>query len=242
MTSRIRVYRPGLVRYEDAHQLQVRLQAARIRGLVPDTLLLLEHAPVITLGRGAKEEHLRFPRENLRARGVDVHEVGRGGAVTYHGPGQLVAYPIIELQPGRQDVRRYVRDLEETMIHLASDYGLTAERIQGFNGTWLRSDELGDRKIGAIGVRISRWVTMHGLAFNVATNLAHFSLIVPCGIQGKGVTSLEMELERKVPMSEVMDRFEARFAAIFDAELVRAEGDPLEGVTDADLDLASLSA
>jgi lipoyl(octanoyl) transferase len=239
---RIRVFRPGLLRYDDAHTLQVRLQAARIRGLVPDTLLLLEHPPVITLGRGAKEEHLRFPRENLRARGVDVHEVGRGGDVTYHGPGQMVAYPILELPPGRQDVRRYVKELEESMILLASDYGLTAERIQGFNGTWLRSAELGDRKLGAIGVRISRWVTMHGLALNVSTNLAHFALIVPCGIAGKSVTSLEMELEREVPMREVMDRFEARFASVFDAELEAFEGDPLAGVTDAELDLATLSA
>jgi lipoyl(octanoyl) transferase len=242
VTTRIRVFRPGLVRYDDAHALQVRLQAARIRGLVPDTLLLLEHPPVITLGRGAKEEHLRFPRENLRARGVDVHEVGRGGDVTYHGPGQMVAYPILALPPGRQDVRRYVKELEEAMILLASDYGLSAERIQGFNGTWLRSSELGDRKIGAIGVRISRWVTMHGLAFNVSTNLAHFGLIVPCGIEGKGVTSLAMELDREVAMHEVMDRFEARFASLFDATLERGEGDPLEGLSDAELELATLSA
>jgi lipoyl(octanoyl) transferase len=238
----MRVFRPGLVRYEDAHALQARLQAARIQGLVPDTLLLLEHPPVITLGRGAKPENVRFPRESLRARGVDVHEVGRGGDVTYHGPGQMVAYPIMELPPGRQDVRRYVKDLEASMIALAAEYGLPAERIQGFNGTWLRSEELGDRKIGAIGVRISRWVTMHGLAFNVSTNLAHFSLIVPCGIEGKGVTSLAMELERVVPMDEVMSRFEAIFARTFDVTLDRCDGDPLAGVSDAEIDLATLSA
>ena len=128
------------------------------------------------------------------------------------------------------------------MIVLASDYGLTAERIAGFNGTWLRSATLGDRKLGAVGVRISRWVTMHGLAFNVSTMLSHFSLIVPCGIEGKGVTSLEMELDRVVNVGEVMDRFETRFAEIFDAQLERCEGDPLAGVSDLELDLPTFSA
>lgn len=226
----VRVVRPGVVPYEEAHLLQKKLVEARVRGLIDDTLLLLEHRPVITLGRGAKEEHLRFPREALRAQGVDVVDTGRGGDVTYHGPGQLVGYPILDLSPDRRDVRRYVRDLEELMIRVAADYGLTATRIAGLNGAWLSSDALGDRKIGAIGVRISRWVTMHGFAFNVSTNLAHFGLIVPCGIQGKGVTSLELELDRRVPVDEVADRVERHFAALFDADLTRHDGDPLAGV------------
>jgi lipoyl(octanoyl) transferase len=185
---------------------------------------------VITLGRGAKEENLRFPRASLHARGIEVHETGRGGDVTYHGPGQLVGYPIVSLSPDREDVRRYVKDLEESMIRLAAAYGLEASRIEGMNGTWLRSAELGDRKIGAIGVRISRWVTMHGFAFNVTTRLAHFELIVPCGIRDKGVTSLELELGRAVPLVEVMDRYEPIFAGLFDADLVPAREAPLAGL------------
>ena len=208
MRREVRVFRVGLVRYQDAHLLQEKLVLARQRGLIPDTLLVLEHPPVVTLGRGARnEDHLRMPREGLRARGIDVHEVGRGGDVTYHGPGQMVCYPIVDLAPDRQDVRRYVRDLEETMIGLAATYGLVAERIAGMNGTWLRSPELGDRKLGAVGVRISRWVTMHGLAFNVSTSLAHFGLIVPCGIADKGVTSLAVELDAPPKMEAVIDRW-----------------------------------
>ncbi len=229
MRREVHVFRVGTVRYQDAHVLQERLVTARQRGLVPDTLLILEHPPVITLGRGAKEANLLAPREGLRARGIDVHDVGRGGDVTYHGPGQMVCYPILDLAPDRQDVRRYVRELEETMIGLASDYGLVAERIAGMNGTWLRSRELGDRKIGAIGVRISRWVTMHGLAFNVSTNLGHFGLIVPCGIEGKGVTSLTVELDTPPTMDEVIERWLARFSTTFDADLVAGVGDPLAG-------------
>ena len=240
MRREAHVFRLGTVRYQDAHELQERLVAARQRNLIPDTILVLEHPPVVTLGRGAKEENLRAPREGLRARGIDVHEVGRGGDVTYHGPGQMVCYPILDLAPDRQDVRRYVRDLEETMIGLARDYGLSAERIAGLNGTWLRSAELGDRKIGAIGVRISRWVTMHGLAFNVSTNLAHFGLIVPCGIQDKGVTSLTVELDAPPTMNEVIDRWLARFDAAFDAEIVEREGDPLVGVDLGALEDATL--
>lgn len=240
---RVVVRRLGLVPYAEALALQERLVRARTEGTIADTLLLLEHPPTITLGRGAKEAHLRFPRESLVARGVEVFDTGRGGDVTYHGPGQLVAYPILELEPGRQDVRRYVKDLEETMIRTVADFDLRAERIEGMNGTWLRSAELGDRKIGAIGVRIARWVTMHGLALNVTTNLAHFALIVPCGIVGKGVTSLEMEAGapdappalRPVPsMERVMDRLEAHFAEIFDAELHRPES-PRDGLPPSEL-------
>lgn len=235
MRRTVHVHRLGTVGYDEVHTLQRRLQEARARGLVPDTLLLLEHTPVITLGRGAKEENLRFPRASLEARGIEVHETGRGGDVTYHGPGQLVGYPILDLSPDRQDVRRYVRDLEESMIQLAASYGLTASRIEGMNGTWLRDGGLGDRKIGAIGVRLSRWVTMHGFSFNVTTLLSHFQLIVPCGIKDKGVTSLELELAEAIRVDDVIDRYLPIFAAIYDAELVRAEGAPLEGVSAAAL-------
>ena len=231
----LHVHRLGQLGYGEAHRLQRRLQEARIRDLVPDTLLLLEHAPVITLGRGAKEEHLRFPRAALMERGIEVHETGRGGDVTYHGPGQLVGYPIVKLEEGHQDVRRYVTDLEETMISLASQYDLNAIRIPKFNGTWLSSSDLGDRKIGAIGVRISRWVTMHGFAFNVTTNLAHFQLIVPCGIQDKSVTSLEVELDRKVPIDEVMDHYERIFGSQFERDVLPQTGSPIGMLTEREL-------
>lgn len=228
MPRRVHVHRLGLVPYAEALELQTRLQRARIRGRVPDTLLLLEHPPVVTLGRAAKEDNVLLSRDALEARGFTIHETGRGGDATYHGPGQVVGYPILDLAPDRQDVRRYVRDLEELMIGLAADHGLSAGRIDELNGTWI-----GDSKIGAVGVRISRWVTMHGFAFNVNTDLSHFGVIIPCGIQGKGVTSLERELGRRVPMDEVLSRVESHFAKHFDAELVPSEGPPLEGVDPA---------
>lgn len=223
MRRTIHVHRLGSIDYGEAHELQERLQRARIRGAAPDTLLLLEHPRTVTLGRGARDDgNLLLSREALEAQGFSVHEVGRGGDVTYHGPGQIVGYPIVDLAPDRKDVRRYVGDLEELMIRLAAEYDITAGRVEGMNGCWI-----GDRKIGAIGVRISRWVTMHGFAFNVSTNLSDFGVIVPCGLVGKDVTSLERELGEAPPMSDVLDRLEACFAEIFDADLVREDEAPL---------------
>lgn len=149
-------------------------------------------------------------------------EIGRGGDVTYHGPGQLVMYPIVSLDPDRRDVRRYVRELEETMIRTASDFGVTAGRVDGLNGAWVD----GARKLGAVGVRISRWVTMHGLALNVTTNLSHFSFIVPCGITDKAVTSLLQETQREIPMRDVEDVAADHFASLFDAEIIWEPGRP----------------
>ena len=190
------VHRVGRIGYDDALALQQRLVAARTAGTIGDTLLLLEHPPTVTLGRGAKEAHLLLSRDELAEQGLSVHDVGRGGDVTYHGPGQLVGYPILDLGPDRRDVRKYVQSLEETMIRMAADYGLKAERLDGFNGTWIEPHGFRPRKIGAVGVRISRWVTMHGFAFNVDPNMGHFGLIVPCGIEGKGVASLAGEIDR----------------------------------------------
>ena len=206
--------RLGTVDYAEAHRVQKELQAKRIAGDIGDTVLLLEHPPVFTLGRSAKEQHVLAPAEALAARGFSVHEVGRGGDVTYHGPGQLVAYPIIDLKPDRKDVRKYVWSLEETMIRTCTDFGIEATRVQGLNGAWI-----GDRKIGAVGVRISRWVTMHGLALNASTDLSHFELIVPCGIQDKAVTSLSMETGRQVGVADVIEPLAAHFAALYDAEV-----------------------
>jgi lipoyl(octanoyl) transferase len=231
MRRTVRVHRLGEVDYAEAHELQERLQRARVRGAVGDTLLLLEHPRTVTLGRGARDgRNLRLSEEALRARGFAVHAVGRGGDVTYHGPGQLVGYPILNLAPDRRDVRRYVQDLEALMIRVCADYGIEAGRAPKMNGCWIE-----DRKIGAIGVRISRWVTMHGFALNVNTALEDFGVIVPCGIADRGVTSLARELGREasedeVPMHEVIARLEAHFAVVFDADLEAAEAPPLAGV------------
>jgi lipoyl(octanoyl) transferase len=212
-TRRLVVQRLGRIRYARGLELQDRLVADRQSGRIEDQLLLLEHDPVFTLGRNARQENVLFPADELRARGYDVYESGRGGDVTYHGPGQVVGYPILDLSPDRRDVHRYVRDLEEVMIRVGADYGLAAGRVPGLTGVWVGQD-----KIGAIGVRISRWVTSHGFAFNVTTELAAFDLIVPCGIRGRGVTSLERLLGRPVALAEVMDRIAAHFAAVFGRE------------------------
>ncbi len=218
------------MRYADAHALQERLLQARLRGEVPDTVLLLEHdPPVLTLGRASKAvQNVLLTPEELAARGFDVHETGRGGDVTYHGPGQLVGYPIVDLAPDREDVRRYVRDLEEAMIRTVAEYGIVAERIDGQSGAWVYSPRpgAGTVKIGAVGVRLSRWVTMHGFALNVTTDLSHFATIVPCGITDKGVTSIERETQQTPTVREVGDRAAAHLAALFDADLVWHEGAP----------------
>jgi lipoyl(octanoyl) transferase len=202
----------GRIGYDDAHRLQERLVRARIAGAIGDVILLLEHDPVITLGRSAKADNVLAAAEERAEKGVDLVETGRGGDVTFHGPGQLVAYPIVDLKPDRCDVRRYIGDLAEVMVRLARDHGIEAGVIPGDSklvGVWVdeasptRWDEDRARdasigvpngarlaKLGAIGVRLSRWVTMHGFAFNVATDLSGFELIVPCGIRALDVTSL----------------------------------------------------
>ncbi|NOQ84416.1 MAG: lipoyl(octanoyl) transferase LipB [Myxococcales bacterium] len=206
--------RLGTVDYAAAHRLQKQLQAKRIAGEVPDTVLLLEHPPVLTMGRSAKEQHIIAQPHVLEAQGISVHEVGRGGDVTYHGPGQLVAYPIIDLKPDRRDVRKYMWSLEEAMIRTCKEFGLSATRIGGLNGAWI-----GDRKVGAVGVRISRWVTMHGLALNANSDLSHYELIVPCGIQDKAVTSISAELGRTIGVPDVADPLARHFAELYDAEV-----------------------
>jgi lipoyl(octanoyl) transferase len=205
------VLRLGRIPYAHGLELQESLVIERQAGRIPDQLLLLEHDAVFTLGRNAQAQNILLPAEALRERGFEVFETGRGGDVTYHGPGQVVGYPILQLSPDRRDVHRYVRDLEEVMIRTCADYGLAASRVVGLTGTWLE-----DEKIGAIGVRIARWVTSHGFALNVGTDLSAFDLIVPCGIRGRGVTSLERKLGRPVPLDDVMDRLAASFAAVFE--------------------------
>lgn len=207
------VRRLGIVGYAEALDLQKQLVEKRKAGEIPDQLLLLQHPPVITLGVKTRNDrsHIVATPEALAAQGVEVFETGRGGDVTYHGPGQLVGYPIIDLKPDRCDVHQYVRDIEEVMIRMAAAFGVTAGRSPGLTGAWV-----GDEKLAAIGVRIARWVTSHGFAFNVTTNLSHFGLIVPCGITDKGVTSLEKLLGRPVQMEEVEGAAIQGFAEVFD--------------------------
>jgi lipoyl(octanoyl) transferase len=208
----IEIRRLGRVPYADALALQRSLVEDRRAGRVDDLLLLLEHPHVLTLGvRGdGGRSHILATPDALDSRGVEVHETGRGGDITYHGPGQIVAYPIIDLQPDRCDVHRYVRDLEEVLIRTASDYGIEAGRVEGLTGVWV-----GREKLAAIGVRISRWVTSHGFALNVTTDLEYFNLIVPCGIADRSVTSLARLLGRPVNRIEVEDRIAAHFGGVF---------------------------
>lgn len=213
MSRRLEVRRLGLVPYSDALDLQRRLVDARRAGEIPDQLLLLQHPPVITLGVRSRNSraHVVATPDALAASGVEVLETGRGGDVTYHGPGQLVGYPIISLKPDRCDVHRYVRDIEEVMIRTAAAFGVEAGRVVGLTGAWVGND-----KLGAIGVRIAKWVTSHGFAFNVTTDLAHFQLILPCGIADRGVTSLEKLLGRPILMRDVEDAVAAAFTQVFD--------------------------
>jgi len=215
----LEVRRLGLVPYDEALAVQRQLVEDRRAGRVPDLLLLLQHPAVITLGVKGDGGRANIVATDARLEelGIAVHETGRGGDVTYHGPGQIVGYPILDLKPDRCDVHRYVRDLEEVMIRVCADYGVTAGRINGLTGTWV-----GAEKIGAIGVRLSRWITSHGFAFNVSTDLDHFTLIVPCGISDRGVTSLERATGRRLSLPEVEDAVVRRCQEIFERELVDA--------------------
>jgi lipoyl(octanoyl) transferase len=213
----LEVRRLGLVPYDEALAMQRQLVEERRAGRVPDLLLLLQHPAVITLGVKGDGGRTNIVATDARLAelGIGVHETGRGGDVTYHGPGQIVGYPILDLKPDRCDVHRYVRDLEEVMIRVCVDYGVTAGRIKGLTGTWV-----GAEKIGAIGVRLSRWITSHGFAFNVSTDLDHFNLIVPCGISDRGVTSLERTAGRHLSFSEVEDAVVRRFQDVFERQVI----------------------
>ncbi len=207
----------GLTSYSDALVMQEELVERRKRDEISDQFLLLEHPHVITLGRAANKANILADAAAREQYGVELFETGRGGDVTYHGPGQLVGYPIIKLLPGRQDIRRYVRDIQEVLVRVACDFGVDAEPRDGdFVGVWV-----GDEKLAAIGIRISRWVTMHGFAFNVTTDLNYFQLIVPCGIRGHGVTSLQRLLGRPVGISEVSESAARHFGDVFDRHIVR---------------------
>lgn len=233
----------GLASYERAHALQRALVERRTANEIPDTLLLLEHPPVVTLGRSAHEENLLAPRELLASRGISVIETERGGDVTFHGPGQLVAYPIFNLAPDRQDVRRYVKDLVRVMSLLCNDFGVGAGGRDDLIGAWVDLDDTArwggaaeatrPAKIGAIGVKISRWITMHGFALNATTALDDFALIVPCGIAQHPVTSLSRLGVSPPPLRELAVRAVTHFETVFDARAdAMLEGEPfLDGAS-----------
>ncbi|MBI4872307.1 MAG: lipoyl(octanoyl) transferase LipB [Candidatus Riflebacteria bacterium] len=200
----------GRVPYREAWELQRRLFEERAHGAVGDTLLLMEHPPTITLGRSAKREHVLAGPEDLARRGVEVVEIDRGGDVTFHGPGQLVGYPILDLSPLMPDVQKYVRALEEVMLRVSAGCGVPAGRVPGMSGIWS-----GDAKIGAIGVKVKQWITMHGFALNVNAELAGFGLIVPCGLAGKSVTSLHLLAGHPLDAEEVRTMTVSAFAEVF---------------------------
>jgi len=209
----IEIRRLGVVAYAEALALQRALVEDRRVGRIGDVLLLIEHPHVLTLGvRGdGGRSHILASAEALASRGIEVYETGRGGDITYHGPGQIVGYPIVDLKPDRCDVHRYVRDLEDVLIRAAGDFGVEATRVPGLTGVWV-----GREKLAAIGVRISRWVTSHGFALNVTADVAYFNLIVPCGIADRGVTSLARLLGRPVDRRAVEDRIVVRFCDVFE--------------------------
>jgi lipoyl(octanoyl) transferase len=230
----------GLVEYGAAWELQRRVVAARKAGAVPDVLLFCEHPHVITLGRNGKRANLLASDRVLGEMGVSFFETNRGGDITYHGPGQLVGYPILNLSEIRRDVGWYVRSLEEAMIRASAELGVSGMRLAGLTGVWVEGrsevkevkevEEVDEEKLAAIGVHLSRWVTSHGFAYNVSTDLRYFDLIVPCGIAGKRATSLEKLLGRRAEIKEVAARIASHLGAIFGLELRAATPDALEAI------------
>lgn len=210
---------PGLTDYAEALELQRDLARARVSGeLADDLLLLVEHSRVVTLGRGASESNITASRDLLAERGVEVHEIERGGDVTYHGPGQLVGYPIIDLGRHKQDLHWYLRQLEETLIRALAKLAIAGRRVPGYTGVWVEN-----RKIASIGVHVTRWVTFHGFALNVSTDLSDFDLIIPCGIEAVQMTSIEKEIGQEHTIDDVGDRVAECFGDVFGLVMVPAD-------------------
>jgi lipoyl(octanoyl) transferase len=201
---------PGLTPYAEAMHFQDARRCAVEAGGAPSALFLLEHSPVITLGRRWRPEHLLLTRDEFAARGIEVHETDRGGDVTYHGPGQMVAYPVLDLNQWQPSIQWYLRSLEDVLIRQLASYGLQAERMPGFTGVWV-----GGAKVAAIGIGTHRWVTFHGVALNVNPKMDHFQLIVPCGITDKPVTTLAALLGKPPTMHQAMADFDREFRKCF---------------------------
>ncbi|MFQ5866063.1 MAG: lipoyl(octanoyl) transferase LipB [bacterium] len=204
----------GLLDYQEAWDLQKKLHQARFNKIIDDTFILTEHPHTYTIGKAGHEDHLITDESLLNREGIRVYRIDRGGDITYHGPGQIVAYPILDLHNCYLDVHRFLRDLEEVIIQTLAEYGIVAERFRGLTGVWVNG-----AKVAAIGVKVSRWITMHGFAFNVNADLSYFRSIVPCGISDRPVTSMEKLLNRKIDISEVQDQICNKFSRIFEVQL-----------------------
>ena len=221
--------RLGLIPYELAYDLQRKLVQARKEDAIPDVLLLCEHPHVITLGRNGQPENLLASNHLLAQMNVEFHATDRGGDITYHGPGQIVGYPILDLAKHRRDVRWYVNELEEVMIRATADFGLGAKRVEGQHGVWIDTGaSTTEEKLGALGVHLSRWVTSHGFAYNVSTDLRYFDLIVPCGIAGKRAISLERALGRHLDTEEVRRNLILHFGEAFERTMISVSPSELE--------------
>jgi len=220
---RCTVYQLGRIDYNRAYGVQLELLKRRISGSIGDALLLLEHPPTITIGKSGSLENILVSRAELSARGISTFFIDRGGDVTYHGPRQLVGYPIIDLRCRERDLHRYVNELEEVLIGTLTDFGIRAVRDRSHRGVWVAGQE-----IVAIGLRVKKWVTMHGFALNVNTDLAPFSLINPCGFSDRGATSMAAVISREVPITAVTERLLVRFSKVFDAQLELASAQATE--------------
>lgn len=201
----------GLIDYKQAWDLQKEIFDFRLRNEINDTLFLLEHPHTYTLGKVAEKENLISSESQMNELGISVYEIDRGGDITYHGPGQIVGYPIIKLSDWKEDTHQYLRGLEEVIILTCREYGIETERNSKYTGVWI-----GERKIAAIGIKVSRWITMHGFAFNINTDLSYFGGIIPCGIKDKDVTSLQRELGREININEVKEKLIKNFKKVFD--------------------------
>jgi lipoyl(octanoyl) transferase len=216
----IQVVDLDLTDYKYCWELQQKIFNLRVGQKIPDVLLLTEHQHVYTLGKSTDEAHLLAGENELKSTGADVFHIDRGGDITYHGPGQLVGYPIIDLNNYYLDTHRYLRDLEEVIIRTLKDFGINGHREENYTGVWVGSD-----KIAAIGVKVSRWVTMHGFALNVNTDLPYFDRIIPCGIFHKGVTSMKQIIGNEVPLQNVINSISSRFSEVFGMHTIPVDND-----------------
>jgi lipoate-protein ligase B len=212
----------GCIQYARALDLQMKICELKKRGFEKDVLLLLEHPPTITLGRNGSPNNLLAREEDMKSRGVSMFNVDRGGDITFHGPGQLVGYPILSLRSGERDVHGYMRNLEESLICLLAGYDIKGERDSRFTGVWTAKG-----KIAAMGVHLSRWITRHGFALNVNTDLSFYQMIVPCGITGRNVTSMKEQLSRTIDLAAVAERYVPEFSAVFRRNMIKMEENEL---------------
>ena len=206
----------GLIDYKEAWNIQKSIHQLRVENKIDDILFLLEHPHTYTLGKSADKQNLVGDENYLSDNKISVYDIDRGGDITYHGPGQIVGYPIINLTNWKQDTHKYLRAIEEVIIQSCSEYGLNGGRVEKYTGVWIN-----DRKICAIGIKVSRWITMHGFAFNINTDLELFNGIIPCGITDKDVTSLNRELKTEIPLNDVKEKIIHHFNNIFNYDLIK---------------------